>query len=245
MTSPGNYRITADLHTHTVFSHGLHTPEDNIKAALSRGLSAIAITDHSVGHISYGVRDLSGYFAEIARLKEAYADRIRVLAGLELNITSLQGHMDLPKEAEAHLDLCIMGFHKFTNARRLPDWWHFYLARKKTDEQTVRKTTDAYIKAISSGKLTILAHPSYAIAIDVAEVACACREYGTLFEINNSHPQLSEEMLETAAKTGTRFVLSSDAHQADKVGVMDSALAKALNVGLGEREIVNLSKNDR
>ncbi|TVY00682.1 PHP domain-containing protein [Cohnella terricola] len=36
----------ADLHTHTVFSDGMFTPETNVRMALEAGLAAIAITDH-------------------------------------------------------------------------------------------------------------------------------------------------------------------------------------------------------
>jgi predicted metal-dependent phosphoesterase TrpH len=40
--------FTADLHTHTRFSHdSLSRPEDVLDAAMRRGLSAIAITDHN------------------------------------------------------------------------------------------------------------------------------------------------------------------------------------------------------
>lgn len=38
--------LRADLHTHTRYSDGEGYPEDNIKHALRRGLSVLAITDH-------------------------------------------------------------------------------------------------------------------------------------------------------------------------------------------------------
>lgn len=38
--------ILGDYHTHTVFSHGHGSIEDNVKAAIKMGLKEIAITDH-------------------------------------------------------------------------------------------------------------------------------------------------------------------------------------------------------
>jgi 3',5'-nucleoside bisphosphate phosphatase len=35
-----------DLHTHTVFSDGTTTPEDNVRDALGIGLEGLGITDH-------------------------------------------------------------------------------------------------------------------------------------------------------------------------------------------------------
>ena len=36
-----------DLHTHSVFSDGTDTPEEIVKAAVSLGLSAVALCDHN------------------------------------------------------------------------------------------------------------------------------------------------------------------------------------------------------
>ena len=49
-----------DLHTHTTFSDGTHTPEDLMKYAAMKGLKAIAVTDHDTVE---GL-ELSSYWAE-------------------------------------------------------------------------------------------------------------------------------------------------------------------------------------
>ena len=51
----GGYRIFADLHTHTTYSHGKGSVEDNVRAAKFRGLSQIAIADHGIRHPLVGV----------------------------------------------------------------------------------------------------------------------------------------------------------------------------------------------
>ena len=48
-------RIFADYHTHTVHSHGRGTVEDNVKAAISANLRAIAITDHGPANLLVSV----------------------------------------------------------------------------------------------------------------------------------------------------------------------------------------------
>ena len=50
------YEMGYDLHTHTIFSHGKGTIEQNVRAALDRGLTHIAITDHGPGHLFYGMK---------------------------------------------------------------------------------------------------------------------------------------------------------------------------------------------
>jgi predicted metal-dependent phosphoesterase TrpH len=40
------FRMAFDLHTHSTFSDGTQTPTENVRMALDRGLSGIAVTDH-------------------------------------------------------------------------------------------------------------------------------------------------------------------------------------------------------
>lgn len=43
--------ITADYHTHTNYSHGKGTPEENVLAAIEKGLRRIAISEHAGAHL--------------------------------------------------------------------------------------------------------------------------------------------------------------------------------------------------
>ena len=45
-----------DYHTHTIYSHGKGTIEENVVRALKSGLKEIAITDHGFRHMTYNVR---------------------------------------------------------------------------------------------------------------------------------------------------------------------------------------------
>ena len=65
-------KMIFDYHTHTVFSHGKGSIEDNVKAAVEKGIKSIAITDHGPGHLTYGIKReaVKEMREEINRLKE-------------------------------------------------------------------------------------------------------------------------------------------------------------------------------
>ena len=70
-----------DLHNHTIFSYdGSNTPDEIIENAINCGVDVIGITDHqfSIGD------NLPMYYEYIQHCKIKYADKIRVLCGLEI-----------------------------------------------------------------------------------------------------------------------------------------------------------------
>ena len=68
------YRIIADFHTHTRYSHGKGSIEDNVLAARRKGLEKIAITDHGFRHIRIGIKpnDVDKMREEVQRLNDKY-----------------------------------------------------------------------------------------------------------------------------------------------------------------------------
>ncbi len=73
-----------DLHMHTTFSDGKHSPEEMVLEAIRRGLDTVGISDHSSGDpCGMTLAQSDDYRAEIARLKKKYAGQIRILCGLE------------------------------------------------------------------------------------------------------------------------------------------------------------------
>lgn len=233
-------KLTQDLHTHTIHSHGTGTVEENVQAALQAGLEAIAITDHGPGHLSYGIRKPEDYLADILAVRKAYGEKIQVKTGIELNLIGLDGSTDLPAELAAAFDVKIMGYHKFTRMANLQSFHHFYIKNRVSRSKSfINKTTDAYISAMEKYHLSIVAHPTYGIPVDVRQLARACRHYGVLFELNSSHQELSPQMIADAAQEGPSFVLSSDAHTPLRVGDCAFAMDKAMQAGLTSREIYN------
>ena len=227
-----------DTHTHTVHSHGTGTVEDNVRAAIDRGFTKIVISDHGVGHLAYGIRDVDAYLRDIDAMRKKYAADIEVLAGVEMNLLSLDGEIDLPQKWANSFDMHLMGFHKFANFKGLGNKAHFLLP-KSSGRRAVAKNTRAYIRAMDKYRIDIITHIGYGLPVDMVEVAKYAAKKGTCIEINAKHPEFTPEQLADCAKTGVLFSLGSDAHSPDRVGEFSLALAKAQAAGLSPAQIIN------
>lgn len=82
----------SNIHTHSTFSDGRHSLEENILSALEKNMLSLGFSDHSFTacDTSYCMREerYGDYLQDIARLKERYADKIPVYAGMELDYYS-------------------------------------------------------------------------------------------------------------------------------------------------------------
>jgi len=234
--------ITSDLHTHTTFSHGTGTVEQNVLAAIEKGLCTIAIADHSVGHLAYGVRDVEGYLKEIDRVKNEYKDKIKVLSALELNILDESGKLDIPKGYENSFDMLLFGYHKFANFSGFFNKLRLLLPKSES-HAAIRKNTNAYINAIERYKIDIITHPGYGLPIDKLEVAKKCAEVGTRLEINAKHPEFTIEELKKCMEIGVKFSINSDAHSPGRIGDIMPALKKACEAGIPARLILNAKED--
>ncbi|MDD5016955.1 MAG: PHP domain-containing protein [Eubacteriales bacterium] len=231
-------RLKADYHTHTVHSHGMGSVKDNAEAAIAKGLESVGITDHSVSHFFYGVKNKRfGYYMScIDDAKKAYADRIDIKSGIELNLTGFDGSFDMPEGYQ--FDTVILGYHKGAVYKDITSAWRFFTGHRRVNE-----VTKAYILAIQTGLIDIVSHPGYGVPVDYRMLAMACADYGTLFEVNEKHADLSAENIHEAASAGAKFVISSDAHHPEDVGEAPHAIALALKAGLTGSQIVNITED--
>ena len=90
------YKLLYDLHTHTTFSHGKGSIEDNVKVAIEKGLKAIAITDHGPGHLTYGIKReaIPIMRKQIDLLSKKYPE-IKIYLGVEANIIDNGNYLDV------------------------------------------------------------------------------------------------------------------------------------------------------
>lgn len=113
-----------DLHSHTYYSFcGADKPEAVVEAAIAGGIPLFGICDHNYGiglsrhdvflsraqdfGPTYG-RTLVQYFDHINLIKEKYADKIKLLRGIEI-ATLKEGRYALPKEVDvSFFDYCLI-----------------------------------------------------------------------------------------------------------------------------------------
>lgn len=234
-----------DFHTHTQYSHGKGTVEDNVKQAKEQGLKAIAITDHGLHHIAFGLkrRELEKLKKEISGLQDKYG--IKVLMGIEANITGLNGTVDLKHDDYDIFDVVLAGFHKFVFANSFKDIFKFFLRNyfsgDNVSDKVKNRNTKAYIEAIKNNKIDVITHINYGIKVNCKEVAQAAYDYGTFIEINSKRITYSDEEFMQMYNTGVNFIVNSDAHTLERVGEVSLAanLIKRLNVS--PERIVNLN----
>ena len=84
-----------DLHTHTCFCDGKHTPEEMVQAAIQRGCHTLGFSGHAPTDVRGGDTDwwiatekLCSYRNEVLRLKHAYGTQLEILLGFELDYFS-------------------------------------------------------------------------------------------------------------------------------------------------------------
>ena len=236
-----SFNIIADYHTHTKLAKG-HIPlynivfgehakgsiESNVIAGIKRGLKEIAITDHGYKHIAYGmkssqykeIRKLIDYINDTAFVKE---NNFKILLGVECNIVSKNGDIDVKDESIEYLDIICAGYHPGA----LKDLF------------IKRNYTEAAIKAINKYDIAILNHPLDHVNPDIIEIGKTAAFRNTAFEINRTHKNLDVETIKKLKNLGVKFSLGSDSHKSEDIGYFGKAYNIAVEAGLTGEDIVN------
>ena len=236
-----SFKIIADYHTHTNLARG-HIPlfntlfgehakgsiESNVKAGIKRGLKEIAITDHGYRHIAFGMK--SHKYEEIRKLIDdlnnsslVKENNFKILLGVECNIVSKDGDIDVKDEAIEYLDIICAGYHRGAVS-------NIFIKRNYTE---------AAINAIKKYDITILNHPLDYVNPDVIEIGKVAVQRNTAFEINRSHRNMDVETIKKLKNLGVKFSLGSDAHKSEDVGEFGEAYNIATQAGLTDDDIVN------
>lgn len=241
--------IYGDYHTHTTYSHGLGSIEDNVKAAIKMGLSELAISDHGPGHMGFGIK--RSKYQEMRNviddLNQKYPD-IKILLGLEANILDIEGNLDVDEHILELNDILLAGYHFGSKPTRLVRDMHMhYLNYRSAKLKDLRKleeiNTMSIINAMSKYDIDLITHPGAKGPVDIKRIGEAGVKYGTALEINSSHGHLTVEELKIAMTVdGLEFMISSDAHKADDIGNFKKAIERAEQVGLDIGRIRNAKK---
>ena len=222
--------IKGDLHMHTTASDGAATILEMAEAAKQRGLSYIAITDHSKRVSMANGLDadrLRVHWEEIREAREQI-DGIEILCGIECDILE-DATMDLADDVLEEADWVIAVLHYGLTQPR---------------EQIMKRL----MTAIKNPNVNIIGHPTGRMVgkregadIDITELLKAAADYGVMMEINAHYKRLDLNDINAAAARdlGIPIVISTDAHNVNGFDVLTYGIDQARRAGLTAGEIAN------
>ena len=234
-----------DYHTHTIFSDGQNTLEENIQHAIQIGLKEYAVTDHGFKHRSAGITyaNFQVQRRQIELFKEKYP-QIKLYHTVEANLMGYSGLLDI-EDYKSQLDFLQMGYHITAANESFATWWTFtamnYIFRPS--QKKIEKNTLAYLRCIDRYDLKFVNHLNYGILINAKEIAKACVERGTKIELNGKRVYFTQQEVDDMLETGVDFVVNSDAHRSENVGNVSVGIEFAKTHNIPFEKIVNLNKS--
>ncbi len=222
----------ADLHVHTVASgHAYSTVGEVAAAAAERGLELVAITDHGPG-CPGGAHPY--HFWNLKALPRVISG-VRILKGVEANVTESANGLDLEDDLLRLLDFVAVGFHPGAGF----------------DGQDPDRNTEALLRSMANPHVDMVTHPGNGTyPVHPEAVVEAALRHDVILEVNDftfvgpgsrvASADGERAFAAAAAQAGAKVAICSDAHFHLHVGRVDSALAAAEEAGVGEALVVNL-----
>lgn len=222
-------KILTDLHTHTLASsHAYSTLSENAAAAAAAGLEAIAITDHC------GTIPDAPHIWHLLNLKclPSHINGVRILHGVEVNITDIHGTLDIESEILKELDIVVASLHT-----------PCYADNDKTDH------TEAYMNVVENPYVDIIGHsgnPLYPFDYDA--VIRRAGELGKLIEINAAsfrgrveNVPNCRKIAQLCKKYEVGIAVDSDSHYCGYIGNFAPAVEMLKEIEFPEKLIKNRS----
>jgi len=226
--------IRGDLHSHTRRSDGSATIDEMALAAMERGYEYLAITDHSRSLSVANGLDTKRVLLEMEAIEtfnenmQMGGNPFRLLKGTEVDIRS-DGSLDHPDELLSEMECVVGAVHSgFT-----------------MDGAAMTKRV---IKAISTGRIDILAHPTGRLIsrrppyeLDMEAVMEAASEFNVALELN-SHPErldLKDSHLRLAVEMGVKVSISTDSHAVSQLSNIVFGLHMARRGWLTPKNVLN------
>lgn len=227
--------IRGDLHMHTTATDGEATLSEMAQAAIERGLSYIAITDHGKRvTMAHGLDEkrLRRQWRSIDRLNESLSaqgkPRLVVLKGIEVDMLE-KGGLDLPDDVLSEADWVVASLH--------------YGQKQERERITAR-----ILEAIHHPAVSCIGHPTGrlinrrpAYDVDMQQVIEAAAATGTCLEIN-ANPwrlDLDDTLAAAARQAGVQMIISTDAHSVEGLDVMRCGVLQARRAGLEAKNVAN------
>lgn len=234
-------QILADYHTHTKYSHGKGTIEENVLEAISKGIKIIGISDHGYKHLAYGIKlnDIYKMREEIDKLNEKYSN-IEILLGMECNILDSYGNIDINDKIIENCDYIMAGYHFASTPTSLKSMLNHCNNYMTKNEKAKDYNTNAIINAMKNNDIFIITHPGDKGDVYIEEIAKVAKNTDTRLEINSSHGFLNSNQLVKIKGIGNKFIIGSDAHVPHNVGNFDLAMKIIKEAGVDLSLIENI-----
>ncbi|HWH10661.1 MAG TPA: PHP domain-containing protein [Solirubrobacteraceae bacterium] len=225
---PGAIRLDEDWQTHSTFSDGAGTIDDNVAAAADRGLRLICLTDH--------VRHDTPWVAEFAAAVGLVGARspLTVRCGLEAKILDTAGRLDLPPD-HGLADFLLAADHQVPSpdGPRLPKEIGAEIAAGTLDADTAIDWIETATIA------TMAAHPGVLIAHlfsvlpkiglteaavsdeRIARLADAAVRHGAIVEVSERWSCPTLRTMRMMRLAGVHVVASTDSHRPQDIGRYD------------------------
>jgi DNA polymerase (family 10) len=222
--------LKGDLHAHSRASDGHNSIEEMARAARARGMSYMAITEHSRRLTVARGLDPARLKRQIDEIDALNRDLpgITVLKGIEVDILE-DGSLDLPDAILKRLDLVIAAVHS------------------KFDLPRARQT-ERILKAMNNPVVSMLAHPTGRLIddrepydVDMAKVIRKAQAAGCHLELN-AHPErldLLDTYCQMAKAEGVLVCINSDAHSVHDFDNLRFGVGQARRGWLEARDVLN------
>ena len=242
--------LYGDYHTHTTYSrhnHGKGSVLENASVAANKGLKQIAITDHGFNHQFYGIRrkDIPELKEDILNAREVTG--VDILLGVEANLISLDGNVDVREEDYEFLDIFLMGYHRMVKTTTYKDKVLLNYANDmakifRPSMEKINRNTTAFLKALDKYPIDIITHLNYGFQTDTLAVAKMAKQKGVYVELNGKRINFTDEEILTMASEGVKFIVNSDAHRPERVGEVNNGLDIIYRLNIPLSQVANVDK---
>jgi len=223
--------FNSELHSHSTWSDGISSIREMAEAAHKRGLTLLAITDHSASlGIAGGLKadDLIKQRTEIEQVQKEMGNRIRLLQGTEVEIKA-DGSLDYPDEVLAQLDIVIASLH--VSLRQPP-----------------KEITERLLNVMRNPHVDIIGHPTGRLLpnregadLDMEAVLTTAKEHGLALEINANPARLDldEVYARRAAEMGIPLTINTDAHSPADLDLREYGVSVARRAWVAPDKVIN------
>lgn len=226
--------VRGDLHTHTTDSDGAHSLEVMARAAAKRGLTYLAVTDHTSRTAIAGGMKWPGFQRQhrlVDQLNAKFDDEgleVTILKGAEVDILK-DGRLDLEPKHLDQLDVVVASLHF-------------------RERQSGKEHTERVLAAMATGHAHILGHPSGRLIgrrppmeHDWTRLMDAAADQGWAFEIDGSpwRQDVWSDLVLQGKRKGVRFAADSDAHSTHELAYQQNAVDQARRGWLEAKDVLN------